>query len=140
MRFFLTFFSICFFLFSCSEDKSHRKYVLKEKSEMAQMMLDMHSNLAEIQKKIKSGEDLGNFPAEYANLPVVDMTDESMRAEGFEAYALHLIASEKELFEAETPQAQETAYKNVVNSCINCHTNVGCKGPIPKIEKLRWTE
>lgn len=112
---------------------------MDEKSEMAQMMLDMHTDLKEIQTQIKSGEDLGDYPEHYNGFATLKMTDESMREEGFEAYAKQLIESEKALYSADI-QNQEQAYKKVVNNCLACHTTIGCRGPIPKIKKLRWKD
>ena len=123
------------FFTACQEKKS--KYVLEEKSEMAQLMLDMHANLDEVQMKIKNGEALGSYPEEFDKVIDAEMTDESMRSESWENFANALIESEKALYKA-APEAQEQAYKNVVNSCLACHTSVGCSGPIPKIKKLSW--
>lgn len=107
---------------------------------MAQRMLDMHDDLKEIQFKIKSGESLGEYPEKYDDFALLDMTDESMREEGFEAYAMALLASEKALYEATTPEEQKLAYQQVVNNCVSCHQTVGCPGPIPKIKKLMWQD
>ena len=126
------------FFFSCQEEKN--KYQLDPKSEMAQQMLDMHEDLKEIQQKIKSGEDLGEYTNDYDNFVELEMTQEHMRKEGFEAYALALLESEKLLYEAETPEAQKLAYDRVVNNCLACHQAVACTGPIPKIKKLAWKE
>ncbi|MDG4945446.1 hypothetical protein NMK71_03385 [Weeksellaceae bacterium KMM 9713] len=120
---------------SCQEKKS--KYVLDEKSEMAQLMLYMHASLDEVQLKIKNGENLGDYPEEFDKVIDAEMTDESMRSGSWESFANALIESEKALYNA-APEEQEQAYKNVVNSCLACHTSVGCSGPIPKIKKLSW--
>ncbi|MDG4950526.1 hypothetical protein NLM59_06295 [Weeksellaceae bacterium KMM 9724] len=120
---------------SCQEKKS--KYVLDEKSEMAQLMLDMHASLDEVQLKIKNGENIGDYPEEFDKVIDAEMTDESMRSDSWESFANALIESERALYNA-APEEQEQAYKNVVNSCLACHTNVGCSGPIPKIKKLSW--
>lgn len=127
--------SFIFLITSCHEKKS--KYVLDEKSEMAQLMLDMHASLDEVQLKIKNGENLGDYPKEFDKVIDAEMTDESMRSESWESFAITLIESEKALYNA-APEEQEQAYKNVVNSCLACHTSVGCSGPIPKIKKLSW--
>ena len=127
--------SFIFLITSCHEKKS--KYVLDEKSEMAQLMLDMHASLDEVQLKIKNGENLGDYPEEFDKVIDAQMTDESMRSESWESFANALIESEKALYNA-APEEQEKAYKNVVNSCLACHTSVGCSGPIPKIKKLSW--
>lgn len=127
--------SFIFLITSCHEKKS--KYVLDEKSEMAQLMLDMHASLDEVQLKIKNGENLGDYPKEFDKVIDAEMTDESMRSESWESFAITLIESEKALYNA-VPEEQEQAYKNVVNSCLACHTSVGCSGPIPKIKKLSW--
>lgn len=134
MRFLLVL-GFTLFFSACQEKKS--KYFLDEKSEMAQLMLDMHTQLDEAQIKIKNGETLGSYPEEFDKIIDAEMTDESMRTESWENFANALIESEKALYNA-APEEQEQAYKNVVNSCLACHTSVGCSGPIPKIKKLSW--
>jgi cytochrome c553 len=125
-------------IISCDNNNSS-KYVLEEKSQMAQLMLDMHSEMEEIQVKIKKGEDLGQYPSKYDEIVTAEMTDESMRDESWGAYANAVIEAKKNLYEA-APEEKEQAYQDVVNSCIACHTSVGCSGPIPKINKLHWKD
>lgn len=125
------------FFISC-EDKNS-KYVLDEKSEMAQLMLDMHAEMDAVQIKIRNGEDLGSYPEKFDNVVSAAMSNESMREEGWESYAEALIIAEKSLYEA-SPEAQPQAYKDVVSTCLACHSAVGCSGPIPKIKKLHWKE
>lgn len=134
MRLLIGFLGI-FLILSCTQKKS--KFVLDEKSEMAQLMLDMHTTLDTLQVKIKNNEDLGDFPENYEHIIDAPMTDESMRDENWETYATALLESQKALYKAQ-PEEQEEAYKKVISSCLACHTTVGCSGPIPKIEKLHW--
>lgn len=101
-------------------------------------MLDMHEDLKNIKEKIKAGEELGDYPDRYNDFAALEMTKESMRKEGFEAYALALLESEKQLYEARSEEEKVNAYKQVVNNCLACHEAVACTGPIPKINKLRW--
>ena len=124
------------FLVSCEKKN---KFAIEEKSEMAQLMLAMHSEMVAVQVKIKAGEDLGKYPEKFDNVVSAPMTDESMREESWESYAQTLIAAEKSLYQAK-PEEQQQAYKDVVSSCLACHTSVGCAGPIPKIKKLHWKE
>lgn len=128
-----------FILISVVSCEKQSKYAIDQKSEMAQRMLDMHEDLKLLQSKIKSGEDIGVFPEKYNDFAVLEMTDESMREKGFEAYALALLESEKELYNA-APENRKQAYQQVVNNCLACHETIGCRGPIPKIKKLAWKE
>lgn len=134
MKIFTAFLCILFFL-SCQDKKS--KYVLDEKSEMAKLMLDMHSDLENIQDKIKQNQNIGKFPENYNKIISAPMTQEGMRTESWESLAIAMIEAKKSLYEAQ-PEFQEQAYKDAVNSCIACHQAVGCRGPIPKIKKLAW--
>lgn len=134
MRFFIV--AFCLFLFaSCQEKRS--KYILDEKSEMAQLMLDMHADFEMIQEKIKKGEDLGEFPNDYEKIVSAPMTQEAMRTESWEVFAKSMIEAEKSLYNAES-ENQIQAYQDAVNTCIACHQAVGCRGPLPKIRKLHW--
>lgn len=134
MKFYIGVLSLLILL-GCQDRKS--KYVLDEKSEMAQLMLDMHADLENIQEKIKKGEDLGEFPNDFENIVSAPMTQEAMRTESWESLARTMIEAEKSLYNA-NPENQEQAYKDAVNTCIACHQAVGCRGPLPKIQKLRW--
>lgn len=125
------------FLFSCQKKS---KYQLDPKSEMAQRMLDMHDDLKQIQEKIKEGKDLGNYPQKYQDFASLEMTQENMRKDGFEAYAMALLESEKLLYATDSPEEQKKAYQQVVNNCLACHQAVACTGPIPKIKKLAWKD
>lgn len=123
------------FILSCSEKKN--KYAVDEKSEMAQLMVDMHANLLEVQEKIKANEKLE--PKIHDEILTATFTAEHFDAEGFEGYAKSLIEAEKALYD-ENQTDKKTAYQNVVNSCVACHSTIACRGPLPKIKKLRWKE
>ncbi len=124
------------FLLSCSNGDK-KKFQMYELSPMAQLMETMYSDHESIKSKLQQGDqNIGTFPSNYLDIYTAKFTKESFNTPEFQTFAKAFIAADKALFTASDSVNRINAYNNAINSCINCHETVGCKGPLTRIRKL----
>lgn len=127
-----------FLLISACENKKNEKkeFEMYQMSEMALLMEKMYQDHLAIKEKVMSGEDLGDFPQNYLDIHTAKFTDESFEGNAFTTFANSFIEIEKKLFAVDSTQ-QKQVYSNAIQSCIMCHENVGCPGPLVRIKQLK---
>lgn len=130
------------FLFGCETEPGETDVLQKQEtaslnpngdSELALLMRAMADEFTAVKKVIEEGGEIGDisdFNSIYTAIP----TKESMKENGFQAFAQAFLFSVDELKNSEPAQRSE-AYKGVVNACMNCH-EVSCHGPMRRIEKM----
>ena len=130
------------FLFGCELDPGETGALQKQEtaalnpngdSELALLMRAMADEFTAVKKVIEEGGEIGHisdFKSIYTAIP----TKESMKDNGFQAFAQAFLQSVDELENSEKTQRSE-AYKGVVNACMNCH-EASCHGPMRRIEKM----
>lgn len=135
------------FIFSCTneteknnvseEPVEKKKFEMYEQSEMAALMLQMHSFNKEVKAHIESGEELPEFPAHFERILEAELTKGKAKDDFFMEHATLFLDAQKSLHNTETDKKE--AFNGMINKCIACHTQK-CTGPIPKIEKLYISE
>lgn len=132
------------FLCSCGQETKQEAIVEKEvpikydmyvPSEMANLMNEMYNYKAELKSDILSGTVPTEFPEQFLKIHTAELSDFKDRTEAFEAVSKAFIEAEQRLFDSTATQPLETRFNTAVNLCISCH-NMGCTGPIPRIQKL----
>jgi len=131
--FFLIFGTLLFF--SCENVEKEQVQALNPNgdSELALLMRKMETDLQEMKVQLRNGKSLGNIQ-DYSALLTAQPTQESLKKPNFESFAKSFIGAAKALKAAEKDQ-QKAAYERLVETCYACHDD-GCRGPLPRIEKL----
>ncbi|OMP30370.1 hypothetical protein [Mangrovimonas sp. DI 80] len=111
------------------------KYDMYVPSEMANLMNEMYNYKAELKQDILSGTMPTEFPNQFLKIHSAELSDFKDRTEAFEAMSKAFIEAEQRLYDSTSTQSLETRFNATVNLCISCH-NMGCTGPIPRIQKL----
>ncbi|WP_053992163.1 hypothetical protein [Mangrovimonas sp. TPBH4] len=130
-------------LYSCGEQPKEAvvetevpiKYDMYVPSEMANLMNEMYNYKAELKQGILSGETPSRFPEQILKIHTAELSDFKDRTEAFEAMSKAFIEAEQRLFDSTSTESLKTRFNATVNLCISCH-NMGCTGPIPRIQKL----
>lgn len=125
-----------FFLQSCEEKKEapvkdsqfEAVYTL---SEMALLMEEMYAVLQN--ERQNSFETNSEFPLFFNQIHTAEMTQDFERNEEFFAWSELFLIQTENYFANKTKEN----FNVVINACVACHqSNVGCFGPIVRIEKL----
>lgn len=112
---------------------SEPKFQMYEMSEMAALMEQMYAYNTQLKERIKSNEDLGDYPTDFDRLHTAVLTETSDRDAFFNDQAIKFITAQKAIY-ADTLQAKDN-FNKMVNQCLECHSKK-CGGPIPRIKKL----
>ncbi len=115
-------------------DKEKKQFEMYEQSEMAALMLQMHSFSQQLKEKIHAGEELPAYPEHFERLFEAELTPGKIRDDFFIEHAEIFLGAQKALH-SDNESDKIAAFNSMVNKCIACHTQK-CTGPIPKIEKL----
>lgn len=110
--------------------------IIKESSELAQLMRQMFDENMELRDRVMNGEELQDLSEEYNRIHSADATEPEKITDAYHALADAYLQSMQTLMEADEEHRVE-AFNNMVTTCINCHRGVSCQGPIPKIKQLR---
>lgn len=142
-------FAIAVFLIGCSSEqqedtaesvspkKEKKQFEMYEQSEMAALMLQMHSFSQQVKERIEAGEELPDYPTQFERIFEAELTEGKTRDDFFIEHAEIFLEAQKSLHKNDTDKKE--AFNTMVNKCITCHTQK-CTGPIPKIEKLYISE
>ena len=107
-----------------------------EQSEMAAIMIDMHSFLQEDRMRILESKPLDEVPEYFQDIKTAEMGGNFNHNPFFSGFAEAFLKNMETLHTSED-EDKIAQYNNAVNSCIACHTSgAACTGPIPKINKL----
>lgn len=109
------------------------KFQMYEMSEMAALMEQMYAYNSQLKERIKTNQDLGNYPVAFDKLHTAILTESSDRDMFFNDQAVKFIEAQKEIY-ADPVQAKDN-FNKMVNQCLECHSKK-CGGPIPRIKKL----
>lgn len=110
-----------------------QKAQVREVSELAGIMLQMHDQIKEIKVYIKNGEPIpDSLIANYERMKTAQVTKDMHLDENFDGMATAFLS---DLSKAMDDQGIST-YNEAINSCVACHSNY-CPGPISRIKKLK---
>ncbi len=123
---------ICFT--SCADEVAKKDINPNGSSELAVLMRSMFDDGLKVKEAVIAGED-ASVNCDYARIHTAKATDPEKVAHPSYASFASAYESSVDAFNAATPFQQKEAYKHMVKSCIDCHTEV-CPGPIRKIRKL----
>jgi cytochrome c553 len=123
---------------SDAPDKEKKQFEMYEQSEMAGLMLQMHSFSQQLKEKIQAGEELPAYPEHFERLFEAELTPGKTRDDFFIEHAEIFLEAQKSLH-SDNESDKKAAFNTMVNKCIACHRQK-CTGPIPKIEKLYVTD
>lgn len=137
---FIFFLSISFLLFSCSLPKTKEKesafQEIYELSEMATIMENMYDFLNENRELIIEGRSTLDIPDYFIEIHTAEMTEGFQRDTLLENHTESFLWNINRLENGENSD-RIALFNNTITSCIACHkSEVGCTGPIPRIEKL----
>lgn len=106
-------------------------------SEMASLMEDMYSELEKIRPQIIENKEIGTYPRMLGKIHTAEMTNTFERNFEFERFSKLLLENQKALYDSPADSSRVELYNTVVRSCVLCHqSEVGCPGPIPRINGL----
>lgn len=109
---------------------------LYQPSEMALLMEDMYNFYKENKDLVIDKKPLGDVPDYFDEIYTAEFTDGFEHNELFRIYSDVFIKNVKLLHNSNTEDKTQL-YNDVVNSCVACHkSDIGCTGPIPRIQKL----
>ncbi len=120
-------------LFSCSQHED-KEFVTHEVSEMASLMKQMAHINEQLKERIKKGEDLGEFPANFEKILTASMTKNQEMDEFFKRHAELFLETQREIYAH--PENATELYNLSIDACIKCHEEK-CPGPITRIQKLK---
>lgn len=128
-------------LVGCKSEKENKRtekesdtVVIRKPSEMASLMNKMYEENEKVKKSILKGEDLSDFPEEYAKIHTATLTDPSDRTPEFRAFSELYLNNLRAVYQA-GKDSLKYEFNKTVTSCIACHQTT-CIGPIPRIKKL----
>lgn len=113
--------------------KEKKQFELYKSSEMASLMRQMHHINSQLKKRIEAGDELGEFPENFAQILQAKLTDNQEIDTFFKEHATAFLDAQKAIYS--TPEQAKTRFNATVETCLECH-RVKCAGPIPKIEQL----
>lgn len=137
-------FVLLLFLCSCNSKENKDAIVnnqsaynnLYELSEMALLMEEMYSYYNQKKSLVSQKDSLGEVPPYFDEIYTAELTEGFVHDELLRNYSDVFIKNVKLLHNSKTADKTEL-YNDVIYSCIACHkSEVGCMGPIPRIEKL----
>lgn len=109
---------------------------LYQPSEMSLLMEDMYKFYKDLKPLIIDNSSVGNLPSHFVELYTAKLTDGFIHDELMKNYSDLFIENARLLHNSEI-EDKTKLYNSVINSCIACHNSeIGCKGPIPRIQKL----
>ena len=103
-------------------------------SELALLMRRMFKDAKRIKKQIQDGEEVTATINHDAILTAHATEPAKAASAEFKTWGAAYLAGLESLKKS-TPETAESAYKSLVNSCMNCHKAL-CPGPVVKIKKL----
>lgn len=106
---------------------------VRDVSELAELMREMHAELRDARKFIKTEEEVpDSIWSDFAHLVTAKSTKGMVKdPTHFNGYAQVFLTRVSEL--KENPDVAK--YNAVIDNCLACHQQY-CQGPIPKIKKL----
>jgi len=116
-----------------AEEKQENVAQVREVSELAGLMLQMHDQFKVARGYVERGEEIPDslkwsFEAMKTAQPTKDMSLDA----GFEGMATAFLVQ----LDTTLANPSVATYNDALNSCISCHQNY-CPGPIRRIEKLK---
>lgn len=136
---FSIFLSFIVLFFACADTSQQDRIISKPglnpngESELALLMRDMETEVKRIRDQIERGEAV-TAQRDFSLLLTAVPTREDMKPVTFPEYANGFLDAYERMASV-PPGMQQTAYEDLVNSCLNCHQQ-SCKGPIVRISKL----
>lgn len=104
-------------------------------SELAILMREMFEEAKRIKKQVQNGETV-TVKLDHEKILSAHATEPDKAASPkFKSWASAYLAGIESLKNAK-PYEAETAYRSLVNNCLNCHKSL-CPGPIVRINKLK---
>lgn len=121
-------------LFSCNQKEANKEFITHEVSEMASLMKQMAHINEQLKQRIKAGEDLGEFPANFEQILTASMTKNQEMDAFFKQHAELFLETQKAIYA--NPDNAAVYYNLSIDACIKCHEEK-CPGPISRIQKLK---
>lgn len=118
-----------------SENKNTKEFVYAEPSEMSALMQQMFAKMQETKETIIQQKDIGPFPYYIKNIHSATLTNSTFKNSDFRKLSDTYVQYTVKTYTGKKSQRKEN-FNTTVNSCVQCHENF-CRGPIPKIKKLR---
>ncbi len=104
-------------------------------SELALLMRKMFAEAKRMKKQVQNGEEV-TVLLDHEKILSAHATEPKKAASAeYKTWGAAYLAGIETLKNA-TPETAETAYKSLVQSCMNCHKAL-CPGPVVKIKKLK---
>lgn len=134
---------VCFFTMACNDTQKECPGVVQSgrrvinpngDSELALLMREMYDELEQARQHVEKGESF-SYQVDHQKILTAKATEpEKAASEEYKAFADVYLQNVQALQSGSHPKFG-VLYKNVVNSCVNCHKEL-CPGPIVKIQKL----
>jgi cytochrome c553 len=121
-------------LISCTQEKEEKVFEHHEVSEMASLMKQMAHINEQLKERIKNGEALGEFPANFEKILTASMTKNQEMDDFFKQHAQLFLDTQKQIYDH--PENARDYYNLSIDACIRCHEEK-CPGPITRIQKLK---
>jgi cytochrome c553 len=121
-------------LISCNQEKEEKVFEHHEVSEMASLMKQMAHINEQLKERIKNGEALGEFPANFEKILTASMTKNQEMDDFFKQHAQLFLDTQKQIYDH--PENARDYYNLSIDACIRCHEEK-CPGPITRIQKLK---